>query len=171
MDRKNTILFYSTAFDVIVLDQLTKYLARQNLTSGKPVEVIAGLLDLRLNFNSGAAFGLLPDWAPLLIIMALVAIFIIVKLRGVGGGSLPVSIGLGLLLGGAIGNLIDRIAFPARGVTDFIDLHIFVKGQTHAWPTFNIADVGIVVGAILVLFHVYILERVRMDDGDTEAAD
>lgn len=171
MGLKNSILFYSTAFDVIVLDQLTKYLARKNLATGEHVTLIPGFLDLRLNFNTGGAFGVLSDFAPLLAIIAIVVIFAIVKLRSIGSGSLAVSIGLGFLLGGAIGNLIDRIGFPKRGVTDFIDIHFMIKGELHSWPTFNVADVAIVAGAILVLFHVYILERARMDDEHTEAAD
>ncbi len=168
---KNSVLFYSTAFDVIVLDQLTKYLARKNLAMGEHVTLIPGFLDLRLNFNTGGAFGALSDYAPLLVIIAIVVIFAIVKLRSMGSGSTAVSIGLGLLLGGAIGNLIDRIGFPKRGVTDFIDIHFMIKGELHSWPTFNVADVAIVAGAILVLFHVYVIERARTDDEHPEAAD
>jgi signal peptidase II len=160
---KNTIWFYSTAIDVVVIDQVTKYLARQSLAH-KVVTLIPGLLDLRLAFNTGAAFSVLPNWAPLFILIGLVAIYAIVKLRRVGSGSLWASLGLGMLLGGAMGNLIDRIAFPGRGVTDFIDLHV----GHNAWPTFNIADVAIVIGALLVLFHVYIIEKRRSEAGDEQ---
>ena len=143
-----------------LLDQVTKYLARQNLALNKPVVLIPGLLDLNLTYNTGAAFGILPDWAPLFIIVALVAIYAIVKLRSLGGGSVWVSVGLGMLLGGAVGNLIDRIGFAKRGVTDFIDVHV----SSFSWPTFNIADVAIVIGALLVISHVYIIERRHEDD-------
>ena len=163
MGLKNSIWFYSTALGVVVMDQVTKYIARQNLTLGKPVHVIPGFFDLNLSYNTGAAFSILPNWAPLFIIVGLVAIFAIVKLRSAGSGSLCVSVGLGLLLGGAIGNLIDRIAFPGLGVTDFIDFHIRIKGASYPWPTFNIADAAIVIGAILTLYHVYIIDKRRSD--------
>lgn len=170
MGLRNTIWFYSTAIDVVVIDQLTKYLARQSLAH-KSVTLIPGLLDLRLAYNTGAAFSILPNWAPLFILVGLVAIYAIVKLRRAGSGSLWVSLGLGMLLGGAIGNLIDRIAFPGRGVTDFIDLHIRIKGTMQAWPTFNIADAAIVIGALLVLFHVYIIEKRRCQASGEQVGD
>ena len=171
MGLRYTIWFYSTAIDVVVIDQVTKYLARQSLAH-KSVTLIPGFLDLRLAYNTGAAFSILPNWAPLFIIVGLVAIYAIVKLRRAGSGSLSASLGLGMLLGGAIGNLIDRIAFAGRGVTDFIDLHIRIKGSLSAWPTFNIADAAIVIGALLTLFHVYIIEKRRSEaDGEQESHD
>jgi signal peptidase II len=154
------ILFYSTAIDVVVFDQVTKLLARQYLAH-KTVVLIPGFLDLRLAYNTGAAFGLLPNWAPLFIIVALVAIYAIVRLRRAGAGSMCLSIGLGMLLGGAMGNLIDRLLFADRGVTDFLDVHIRSGDKFLAWPTFNLADAAIVIGAILVVVHVYIIEKRR----------
>lgn len=156
--------------DVVVIDQVTKYLARQSLAH-KSVTLIPGLLELRLVYNTGAAFSILPNWAPLFILVGLVAIYAIVKLRRAGSGSTWASVGLGLLLGGAIGNLIDRIAFADRGVTDFIDLHIRIKGSLSAWPTFNIADAAIVIGALLVLFHVYVIDKRRSETDDEQVPD
>lgn len=163
MGLRNSVWFYSTAIVVVVSDQLTKHLARQNLTLGRPVRVIPGFFDLNLSYNTGAAFSILPNWAPLFIIVGLVAIYAIVKLRRAGSGSPWVSAGLGLLLGGAIGNLIDRIAFPRKGVTDFLDFHITHKGSILAWPTFNIADAAIVIGALLTVCYVYIIEKRRSE--------
>lgn len=159
-----TIWFYSTAIDVVVIDQVTKLLARQNLAH-RTVTLIPGLLDLRLAYNEGAAFGVLPNWAPLFIIVALVAIYAIVRLRRAGGGSMCLSIGLGMLLGGAIGNLIDRLLFADRGVTDFLDFHIRSGGTLLSWPTFNLADAAIVIGAVLVVIHVYIIEKRKSESG------
>lgn len=168
MRLKNSIWFYSTALAVTIIDQVTKLLARQNLTLDKPVPIIRGFFDLNLSYNRGAAFSILPNWAPLFIIVGLVAIFAIVKFRGAGGGSITASIGLGMLLGGAIGNLIDRLAFPSRGVTDFLDLHVQLKGSSYPWPTFNIADVGIVLGALLTLFYVYVIDKRRREAADEQ---
>lgn len=168
MRLRDSIWFYSTAVAVVIIDQVTKLLARQNLTPGKPVPIVRGFFDLNLNFNTGAAFSILPNWAPLFIIVGLVAIFAIVKLRRTGSGSLAISIGLGMLLGGAIGNLIDRVVAPSRGVTDFLDLHVQLKGSSYPWPTFNIADVGIVLGALMTLFYVYVIEKRRLESEDSD---
>lgn len=160
MGLRNSIWFYSTAIDVVILDQVTKLLARTHLIEGKPVVIIPGFFDLRLAYNTGAAFGVLPNWAPLFILVGLVAIYAIVRLRRAGGhGSKTLSIGLAMLLGGAIGNLFDRIVFASRGVTDFLDFHI--RSSALAWPTFNLADAAIVIGAVLVVFHVYVIEKRR----------
>lgn len=155
--------FYGLALGVLLLDQLTKSVARRFLELDRPVNIIPGFFDLRLSFNTGAAFGVLPNWAPLFIIMALVAIYAIVKLGRSGWPSRIPAAGLGLLMGGAAGNLIDRIAWPARGVTDFLSLHIARGGRIYAWPTFNVADIAIVTGAVLLFYHVYMVEKRRAD--------
>lgn len=142
---------------VLVVDQMTKFLARRFLDYERPVTVIPGLFDLKLSYNRGAAFGLLPDWAPLLILITLVVIYAIVRLRsslfaGSGIRSRVFSIALGLLLGGAAGNLIDRLTSPDRTVTDFLSFYILYHDEKYAWPTFNIADMAIVIGALMLFF-------------------
>lgn len=141
------------------MDQVTKLLARHFLEAGRVTTVIPGLLNLDLTYNRGAAFGVLPNWAPLFIIVALVAIYAIVRFGRNGMTSFGLVIGLGLLMGGAVGNLIDRVIFASRGVTDFISVYVTLKGQLHAWPTFNFADVAIVLGAVFLFYHVYIVEK------------
>lgn len=148
---------------MVVLDHVTKYLARQSLAE-RSVTVIPGFFDLRLAYNKGAAFGILPNWAPLFILVGLVAIYAIVRLRRAGSASKSLSIGLAMMLGGAVGNLIDRIIFRDQGVTDFLDFHI--KSSALSWPTFNLADAAIVIGAILVVFHVYVIEKRRAELGE-----
>lgn len=160
---KNSVIFYLVGLGVVIVDQITKIIARNSL-SDRALNVIPGFFDLRLSYNRGAAFGVLPDWTPLFIIVALVAIFAIVKLRSAGPDSRSLSIGLGLLLGGALGNLIDRLISPGNKVTDFLSVHIASKGKTYAWPTFNIADMAIVIGAVIVLFYVYIIEKRRSEN-------
>lgn len=162
MAAKNTLWFYISALALVIVDQLTKLIARAGLLEQRPVTLIPGILDLRLAYNPGAAFGVLPDWAPLFILVGLVAIYAIVRLRRVGSGSRLMSVGLGLLLGGAMGNLIDRVSSGGKGVTDFIDLTVKIAG--YQWPTFNVADIGIVVGAIMVLLHVYVIEKCRTEE-------
>ena len=165
---KKNILFYTLALGVLIVDQATKAIARGTLTEGHSVTVIPGFFDMQLSYNSGAAFGTLPNWAPLFIIVALVAIYAIVKLSRASNGSRSLQIGFGLLLGGALGNLLDRLIFSGRGVTDFLSFHIALHGKVYAWPTFNVADIAIVAGAILTLFNVYILEKWNADRADTQ---
>lgn len=161
--KAKSVLFYAAAASTVVVDQVTKVIARNVLEIDQPVTVIPGFFDLRLSFNPGAAFGVMPNWAPLFIVVALVAIFAIVRLRRSGPDSRALAAGLGLLLGGALGNLIDRLLLPGREVTDFLSLHVRVGGQTHAWPTFNVADIAVVLGAGLLFLHVYILEKRKVE--------
>ena len=148
---------------MVAVDQLTKLGARALLDPDRPIRVIPGFFDLKLSYNSGGAFGILPDWAPLFILAALVAVYAIVRLRRTGDGPRTLSIGLGLLMGGAIGNLIDRLSSRFGEVTDFLSFHISISGKTYAWPTFNAADIGIVAGAATMLVYVYVIEKRRRD--------
>jgi len=160
---RSTAWLYAPAVLTVLLDQATKFIARATLIFDRPVTVIPGFFDLRLTYNTGAAFGRLPGWTPLFIILALACIFAIVKLKGAASSSRGLMIGLGLLMGGAIGNLLDRIFSPNHEVTDFLSFHINYNGKVHAWPTFNIADSAIVVGAIIVIFFVYVVEKRQID--------
>lgn len=148
--------FYAIALGLTVLDQVTKGLARIYLPYDKPVKIIPGLFDLHLYNNDGAAFGVAQGFAPLLILITLVAIFAIVKLRSAAGQSKLLSAGLAIILGGAFGNLIDRAFSPSHAVTDFLKVNVL------DWPIFNVADIAIVIGAILLIFHVYVLEKRRI---------
>jgi len=159
-------LFYGTALLAVVVDQVTKAIARSALSDGLPVVVIPGFFDLKLSFNPGAAFGMLPNWAPLFMVVALVAAFAIVRLRGNRPQSKILTVGLALVLGGALGNLIDRLCSPDHVVTDFLSFFVSTGSGAHAWPTFNIADAAVVVGAILMFFYVYIVERGRVEPVD-----
>jgi signal peptidase II len=138
-----------TAAAIVMLDQLSKSLALRHLAAG-PVDLIDGLLTLRLTFNSGGAFGLLQGLPGLFLVATLVVIVMILlwarRLDGVAWG-----IALGAILGGGLGNVADRLFRDTAGVVDFIDLHL--------WPVFNLADSAIVVGVATVL-----LLSVRAED-------
>jgi signal peptidase II len=134
---------------VVVLDQASKYAAAKYLIRHAEVELLP-FLNLTLVYNAGAAFGFLSGgsgWQNLLFsaiaVVACVAIF--VMLRGLKAGDWVLAVALTLILGGAIGNLIDRIAHGY--VIDFIDFHF---GGWHFW-TFNIADSAITIGAIALI--------------------
>ncbi len=136
---------------VLILDQTSKY-AVQNLTPvGSTRVLIPGVLNLVHTTNPGVAFGLLADsetpWrAPLLILFSVAVIGLIAWLliSDRAGGWLG-RCGMALILGGAAGNVLDRIV--RHSVTDFIDFYV----GSHHWYTFNVADSAIVMGAALVL--------------------
>lgn len=127
---------------VIAIDQLTKAWALRALEDG-PVQVV-WTLRLNLSFNSGAAFGLGKGLAP---VLAPLGILLVLALLGFGRSAAttrPGAIALGLVLGGALGNLVDRLFGDHGGsVVDFIDLRW--------WPIFNIADAAISCGVVLLL--------------------
>lgn len=128
------------------LDQVTKVLAVEHLTGRAPVRLVGELLQLRLHRNPGAAFGLAEGATVLLSVVAVVvAVAILRAARNLRDPLWAVS--LGLLLGGALGNLTDRLVrspAPLRGhVVDFLELP--------NWPIFNVADMAIVGGAALAV--------------------
>ncbi|MCP5151997.1 MAG: signal peptidase II [Chromatiales bacterium] len=145
---------------VLVLDQATKALALELLVLHRPVAV-APSLNLTLTYNTGAAFSLLSDaggWQRWLFVGLAVAVcgFLLSWLRSVGAGDRWTPMALALVLGGAAGNLLDRVMRDGR-VVDFIDVYV---GQWH-WPAFNVADSGICVGAVILIWKA--LEREPQD--------
>ena len=142
MRSSRYVILGASALAVIALDQATKALALDRLADG-PTELIDGALTLRLTFNSGGAFGLLQG-LPGFFLLATVAVVcaILIWVRRIDDSRWMVP--LGMVLGGGIGNLLDRLVRDTGGrVVDFIDLHW--------WPVFNFADASIVVGVGLVL--------------------
>jgi signal peptidase II len=131
-----------TALAIIGLDQATKQLALSGLDDG-PVDLIDGALTLRLTYNSGGAFGLLPGLPGFFLIATVVVVVaILLWVRRIEDYRWMVP--LGMVLGGGVGNVTDRIVRSTDGrVVDFIDLHW--------WPVFNLADASIVIGVGLIL--------------------
>lgn len=142
---------------VVVIDQATKIWAEAALVFAQPVELLPWF-NLTLAYNRGAAFSFLADaggWQRFffLAIGVVAVVVIVVWLRRLGEHERVTAIGLALILGGAVGNIIDR-AFYGH-VVDFIDWHY---GTWH-WPAFNIADSAITLGAVLI-----VLASLRSDD-------
>jgi signal peptidase II len=137
-------LLLAVTLPIIVLDQMTKALARAFLSSGEVIGILP-FMNLRLGFNRGISFGFLPaDGATgVLMLIGLTALIAVgLAVWSVRTRNRSESVALALILAGALGNLIDR----ARDgmVTDFIDLHV----AGYHWPTFNVADIAITFGAI-----------------------
>jgi len=141
------------AIAVVILDRVTKWVIVQTITLEDTINVIPGLFRLTHLENTGAAFSLFADSTSpfktmLLIAFSLGALsvvsFLLWKERAIfNTGTLALS----LILGGAVGNLWDRLADGK--VTDFLDFYVGI----HHWPPFNIADSAIVVGALLLLMR------------------
>jgi len=142
-------LALSVAAGVLLVDQLVKWWVVATLP-GDPIVLVDGFLQLRFVENFGAAFSMLDGSGSVIALIAMAAavfIFLVAeKLKGKGE-----TVALGLILGGAVGNLADRVfrgdGFLDGGVVDFVDFSFF--------PAFNVADSAITIGAILALWFAF----------------
>ena len=140
--------WFSASAAIVVADQLTKWLVLSRFAPGERLE-LTGFFNLVLAFNKGAAFSFLadaPGWqTPVLVAFAAGAAIIVSVLLLRSPERRLFCTGLALILGGAVGNVIDRLRFGH--VVDFLDLH---AGGWH-WPAFNVADSAITIGAALLI--------------------
>jgi signal peptidase II len=146
--------FLLPAAIVVIVDQLSKQAVWHYFVLGYHVDLIPGVLRFTLVKNEGAAFGLLEGGRIFFIIASVIAVVLITYY----GFHLPKTeklkrLLLGLILGGAIGNLIDRVYDGA--VIDFIEMGI----AGHWWPVYNVADIAVTVGALLLLLHLVTASR------------
>jgi len=138
---------------VVAADQLTKAWIVMAYPLGTELEMVPGLFRLVHARNRGIAFGILGASGPavqlaLLIVVAGIVAFVAWQLARAGGDGFA-GVGLALVLGGAIGNIIDRVL---RGeVVDFLDFYLVTGGREHHWPAFNVADSAISIGACCVI--------------------
>ncbi|MBI4144586.1 signal peptidase II [Candidatus Woesearchaeota archaeon] len=145
---KRSFLFWQLALAVLLIDQLTKWAVVATMQVSQSVTVIPKVFSLTSIRNTGAGFGILQDQNAFLIIVALAAIVIIIaSLRKILEEH-HTTLFSALILGGAAGNLIDRIVY--KSVVDFFDFHI--------WPAFNIADAALTIG-VLGLIWLALIEK------------
>lgn len=130
---------------VFIADRLTKYIIINSLTAAESKRVIPGIFHITLVLNNGAAFGIFRNMGVAFILMTFAAVVLILLyvLRS-KAMSTPIAAAFGLILGGALGNLVDRIKFGY--VIDFLDFRV--------WPVFNIADSAITLGAMILVLNV-----------------
>ena len=139
---------------IFIIDQLTKWLIRLSLKPGATITIISHLFNILHSRNKGAAFGMFQDYSQYLTVLTFVAIFLILYLFvTTPSKDKLLRASYGMILGGALGNLYDRIIYGY--VTDFLDFHI---GQ-YSWPTFNIADSSISIAIILIIYDAIKKER------------
>ncbi len=157
-DRSRIARVVTLAAVVVVLDQITKLIVLDRLTPGVPVAVVQGFVALTLVMNPGLAFGLLSGipagWRWIVGLLSLVALVVLLRvaLRILPSGGWREQSAIGLIFGGAVGNLIDRTRFGA--VVDFVDVYY----RDWHWPAFNVADSAITVG-VAALALVVLVER------------
>lgn len=150
-------MYYVIAVVMIVIDQWTKYLVIENMTIGESIPVIENIFYLTSHRNPGAAWGILQGQMWFFYIITLIVVGIIIYyIEHYAKTNRLLGISLGLVLGGAIGNLIDRVRF--QEVVDFVDVYIF----SYDYPIFNVADSSLVVGVILIGI-ITLFEEVRKD--------
>jgi signal peptidase II len=140
-------LFAGLGAAIVVVDQLLKawVVGAGAYEVGRPVEIAGDFVRITLSHNQGALFGLFQGSAPLFALVSLAVLGIIVWYEAHAGQQLAVSVALGLLIGGAIGNLIDRLRLGY--VVDFVDAGI----GDWRWYTFNVADAAISMAIVLLI--------------------
>lgn len=152
-NKKNFIFITAVISVVLILDQVTKFWVRGTLMRGESFPEF-GLFRFTHVHNTGSLFGIFQGYNSPLIVASIVAILLLIWIyKSYSHKGLLISLALGLQLGGAAGNLIDRIL--QGHVTDFLDVWI--------WPVFNLADSSIVVGLCILLF-IMITDRQIVDD-------
>lgn len=152
-------LLWLTSLVVLSLDQLTKALVRKYIPPGSswtPMQFLEPVFAFTHVTNRGIAFGLLPQWGDYFLYVGIGVILILLLYQHrLNAGGLLLRLSLGLQLGGALGNLMDRIRYGY--VLDFIDFRV--------WPVFNVADSAITIGAIILAYYFFFGEGVKADQG------
>jgi len=162
-------LFWATAAAIIVSDAITKLLAESLLARRLPLAVIGDWVQLRLVYNQGAAFGLDVGEYSRWVFFGLAVVALIVlgsMVRATRPGDRFRLLALALVCGGAAGNLVDRIR-SAQGVVDFVDIGV----GAWRWPTFNVADSAITVGAVALALSLWQEGRAQQRAKEAQAAE
>lgn len=150
--------YYVIALFVIVMDQLTKWMIVKKMEYGESIEVINNLLYITSHRNRGAAWGILEGkmWFFYLITVAVV-IALVYYIQKMAKQSVLIGVSLALMLGGAIGNFIDRVF--RQEVVDFVHTYIFA----YSFPVFNVADASLTMGVGLLIIYMLLEEKLAKE--------
>ncbi|EJQ86085.1 lipoprotein signal peptidase LspA [Bacillus toyonensis] len=142
------MIYYVIALFVIAIDQISKWLIVKNVELGMSIPIIDNVLYITSHRNRGAAWGILEDkmWF-FYIITVVFVVFIVMYMKKYAQTDKLLGISLGLILGGAIGNFIDRVF--RQEVVDFIHVYIF----SYNYPVFNVADSALCIGVVLIIIQ------------------
>ncbi len=155
MTKGGRTLFFAVAGLIVLFDQLTKYVVTATMPLHSSIPVVDGFFSLTYVRNPGAAFGFLATAPPFFraaffITVTVAAILLILYyIRRYKLEDRRLTLALSLILGGAVGNLVDRVRFG--DVVDFLDVYI----GSHHWPAFNVADSAISIGAVLLFLEMW----------------
>lgn len=152
---KNSLPLIVIAIPSLLLDIVTKWLVRMHIPRGGGYSIIPGFFNLRHDRNTGAAFGILADQRMLLVIITIAALIFIFVYSFRFRHSRWMQTALGFLLGGAVGNFIDRIYLGE--VVDFLQFGI--ESKNLFWPTFNVADVSVCIGAGMLIVFLFRIQN------------
>jgi len=145
------IFIWTLAIFIFLLDRFSKIFVLRNLKLNESVEIIKNIFYLALVHNTGAAFGIFKNQTLFFIVVSILAVItIVIYIKKFLNIPFTIKTGLALILGGALGNLVDRLCFGY--VVDFLDFKI--------WPVFNIADSAITVGTFLLIVNLMTKKRV-----------
>ena len=152
---KKSLPLVIVSIPMLTLDIVTKWMVRANIDLGHGYAIIPGYFNLRHDRNTGAAFGILSDQRMLLILITVAALIFIFWYSFRFQNSRWMQCSLGFLLGGAIGNFIDRIFLGS--VVDFLQFGI--ESKRLYWPTFNVADVSVCIGAGMLIVYLFKMQN------------
>ncbi|MDR6124254.1 signal peptidase II [Bacillus sp. SLBN-46] len=148
------MFYYLIALFVILLDQITKWLIVSKMNLGDSIPIIDNILYITSHRNRGAAWGILQGQMWLFYVITIIVIVAIMYyMQKAAKGKWLLGVSLALMLGGAIGNFIDRVV--RKEVVDFIHTYIF----TYNFPVFNIADSALVIGVVVLMIQMLREER------------
>ena len=144
--KNKYIIVFSTALIIVLIDQITKFLIKANFQLGQSLPLIKNIFHLTYIHNFGAGFGILQQKEWILIFISIIVIgAIFYYFDRIKDKELLLQVLVGLILGGTIGNLIDRVAYGF--VVDFLDFRI--------WPVFNVADSFVTIGVIGLIIYLW----------------
>jgi len=144
----------------LLLDQFTKYLITSRMLLGESLPIFPPVFYITYILNPGAAFGMLANRTTFFIVLSLLVIVaVLVMYRYLPKEKTLMTLAIGLVLGGALGNLIDRVRLGR--VIDFLDFRV--------WPIFNLADSAIVIGALLIMIDIWRGDKVKQQRVDAGA--
>lgn len=150
------LIYYGIAIVIILIDQWTKWLVVQNMNLGEKISIVEPYVGLLSHRNKGAAWGMLEGQMWLFYIVTVVVVAgIIYFFHKEAIGSPLLSSSLMLLLGGAVGNFIDRLW--RKEVVDFVD--VLIPVINYDFPIFNVADAALTIGVVLMIIHVFVDEK------------
>jgi len=154
---------------LLTLDIITKYLIVYKLGLMGRLNYLGGFLRIKLVYNEGGVFGILQGYKSMFLVISIIVLLLMIGYYIYEKNkTMTFSIAMAMIVSGALGNIIDRLIEGRPGVVDFISVGV---DNVYRWPSFNVADASIVVGAFLLIIVFYIEEKKRklLSDGNSES--